>query len=375
MGFLGLIHLSCLETSRRMRLVNHEVVVNPISLSPKQASGPLFVLSVFRSGSTLLYALLNQHSQISLMYEADLPRMELFLRGQFRNGGWRQRWEFWNQGASRHGIALDSLPAEVSDVCEATRIAYQSVARRKQATIWGEKTPRWYDSPLRRAEKFPDARFIFLWRDLHGVIGSIVRAATTEPSFRKTGLAREVLLGTERLRHACDALKAQGKPVHEVNYEDLTSDTPACMRQISEFLEIPFEERMTSLEGADRSAICPGECHTLVKRDCIVDQREKPEPLSPEMRAKIDRYMCRWKQRSGGEWPKYPAALPKDARPPSFIELWRDRLIDESVILWDKIFIVLLHHIRPLVYPKKYVRPPKAISQVAGGDSSASFIS
>jgi Sulfotransferase family len=367
--------MSRLETSRRIRLVNHDVVTDPISLSPKQASGPLFVLSVFRSGSTLLYALLNQHSQISLLYEADLPRMELFLRGHFGNGSWRQRWEFWNQGASRHGIALDSLPAEVSDVQEATRIAYQSVARRKQATIWGEKTPRWYDSPLRRAEKFPDARFIFLWRDLHGVIGSIVRAAATERSFGKAGLAREVLVGTERLRQACDALKAQGKPVHEVNYEDLTASTPACMRQICEFLEIPFEERMTSLEGADRSAISPGECHTLVKRDRIVDQREKPEPLSLRMRAKIDRYIYRWKRRTDGVWPKYPAALPKDARPPSFSELWRDRIIDESAILWEKVFIVLLHHIRPLVYPKKYVRPPKAVSQVVGGDSSASFIS
>jgi hypothetical protein len=367
--------MSSLEKLAEKRFVNHNAFTDPISFSPKQAPGPLFVLSVFRSGSTLLYALLNQHSQISLLYEADLPRMELFLRGQFRNGGWRQRWEFWNQGASRHGIALDSLPAEVADVREATRIAYQSVARRKQATIWGEKTPRWYDSPLRRAEKFPDARFIFLWRDLHGVIGSIVRAAATEQSFRKTGLAREVLLGTERLRHACDALKAQGKLVHEVNYEDLTSDTPTCMRQICEFLEIPFEERMTSLEGADRSAICPGECHTLVKRDRIVDQREKPEPLSLRMRAKIDRYMCRWKRRSDGVWPKYPADLPNDVCPPSLIELWRDRFIDESAILWDKIFIVLLHHIRPLVYPKKYVRPPKAVSKVASGDSSASLIS
>jgi hypothetical protein len=128
-----------------------------LPVAPPQPTGPLFVLSVFRSGSTLLYALLNQHSQISLLYEADLPRMQLFLWGQFRNGGWRQRWEFWNQGPSRHWIAIESMPAKVSNVWEATRIVYQSVASRKQAIVWGEKSPRWYDSPLQLARKFPDA--------------------------------------------------------------------------------------------------------------------------------------------------------------------------------------------------------------------------
>src|SRR5215831_7880651 len=271
-------------------LLNTPLAMSDPDAAPEVASRPLFVLSVFRSGSTLLYALLNQHSQISLLYEADLPRLSLFLWGQFRDGGWRQRWEFWNQGPSRHGIPLESLPAKVSDVWEATRIVYQQVARRKRAIVWGEKTPRWYDSPFHRAEKFPDARFIFLWRDLHGVIGSISRAASTERSFGKAGLAREVLLGTERLKEACEELKARQRLVYEVNYEDLISNTTGSMQGICKFLDIPFEARMTSLEGADRSAICPGECHTLVKKDKIVDQRRKQETLSPNMRGKIERY-------------------------------------------------------------------------------------
>lgn len=323
---------------------------------------PLFVLSVFRSGSTLLYALLNQHPQIALLYEADLPILDLFLHGQFRNGAWRQRWEFWNQGPSRHGIALESMPTKVSDVWEATRVAYQSVARRKGATIWGEKTPRWYDSPLRRAEKFPDARFIFLWRDLHGVIGSIVRAAATERAFGKPGLAREVLVGTDRLKRCCDELRRRGKLVHEVNYEDLTSYPSASMQQICEFLEIPFDEKMTSLDGADRSAIFPGECHTLVKGDRIVDQRKKAQPLSPSMQAKINRYVRGWRQRYGG-WPKYPLEVPADTPPLSSIELLHDHAADELRLLKEKAMVVLLHQIRPLVYPKKYVREPQAVSQ------------
>ncbi len=314
---------------------------------------PLFVLSVWRSGSSLLYALLNQHSKIALLYEGDLPRLHLYLWGRLRNGAWRERWEFWNQGPSRHGIAIESMPAQVSDVWEATRIVYQGVAFRKQATIWGEKTPHWYDYPLRKAKKFPDARFIFLWRDLHAVIGSMARAATTHHFFRKAGLSTKAILGNERLKEACDALKDQGRAVHEVNYEDLTSNTSECMQQICQFLEIPFEPGVTSLEGADRSAIAGGkrEHHALVQRDRIVSQREQAEILSPAMRAKVSRYICRWKQRYSDKWPKYPLQLPEATRPPDLVELWRDRITYQVALYWDKV-VTLIYAITPIALPR-----------------------
>jgi hypothetical protein len=306
-------------------------------VAPAQVLRPLFVLSVWRSGSSLLYALLNQHSKIALLYEGDLPRLQFYLWGRLRNGAWRERWEFWNQGPSRHGIATESMPAQVSDVWEATRIVYQGVARRKGATIWGEKTPHWYDDPLRRAEKFPDARFIFLWRDLHAVIGSMTRAATTHRFFRKPGLAVKAILGNEKLKEACDVLKAQGSPVHEINYEDLTSDTSECMRRTCEFLGIPFEPCVTSLKGADRSAISEGqrEHHALIQHDQIFSKRKHDEMLSPAMRSKIDRYICRWKQRYGNEWPKYPLEFPEGSTPPGPVELWRDRITCQSFMCWD----------------------------------------
>lgn len=326
-----------------------------------EAMRPLFVLSLYRSGSSLLYTLLNQHSQVGLLYEADLPMLDLFLRGQFRNGNWRQRWEFWNQAPARHGISFDSMPARVSDTWEATRSVYRDFARRKGATIWGEKSPRWFDAPLRRAEKFPDARFIFLWRDMHSVLESTARAARTEPSFRKfVARPAALLVGNERLRQACDALTACGKSVHEVNYEDLTSNTAECMRKVCQFLEVPFEPRVTSLEGGDRSAIRTGEIHKLVRGERIVGRKAQASTLSPEARAKISRYICYWKKRYGG-WPKYPLELPQDVTPASSFELRRDRVVDEAHLLWDKLLVIALHHIRPLVYPKKYVRRPEEI--------------
>jgi len=318
-------------------------------VTPAPVMRPLFVLSVWRSGSSLLYTLLNQHSKIALLYEGDLPRLEFYLLGRMRNGAWRERWEFWNQGPSRHGIAIESMPAQVSDVWEATRTVYQAVARRKQATIWGEKTPHWYDDPLGKANKFPDARFIFLWRDLNAVIGSMARAANTHRFFRKPSLAKKAILGNERLREACDALKAQGRHVYEVNYEDLTSNTSEYMQQICQFLEIPFEPGVASLEGADRSAIAGGELehHAMVQSDRIISQRKQAEVLSPAMRAKIGRYISRWKKRYGARWPKYPLESPKGFKPPGPVELWRDRITCRGFTYWDNA-VTLSYAIAPI---------------------------
>lgn len=310
--------------------------ISTIGSQVSQGLRPLFVLSVWRSGSSLLYALLNQHSKIALLYEGDLPQLGLYLWGHLRSGSWRERWEFWNHGPSRHRIAIESMPARVSDVWQATRIVYQEVALRKHATIWGEKTPHWYDCPVRKAAKFPDARFIFLWRDLHAAIGSMTRAAITHPFFRKTSLPKKTILGNEKLREACDALRMEGRPVHEVNYEDLTSNTSDCMRQICKFLEIPFESNITSLQGADRSSISQGESehHALVHGDRIIGQRIQADILSPAMKAKITRYICRWKRRYG-EWPKYPLQLPGSTAPPNLVELWFDRITCEAAQYWD----------------------------------------
>jgi len=303
--------------------------------SPRPERRPLFVLSVWRSGSSLLYALLNQHSQIALLYEGDLPHLRSFLWGRFRNGGWRQRWEFWNQGPSRHGLAVESLPANVADVWEATRVVYKGVAQRKQAAIWGEKTPHWYDCPLLLARKFPDAHFMFLWRDINAVMESISRAAATERFFQKAGFVERVIIGTEKLKEARDLLQMEGCPVHDVNYEDLISNTAEAMSEICEFLKISFESRITSLEGADRSAVASGQHHAAVRGNVIASEK-RAVVLSPRTRAKIARYISRWKLRTGGSWPKYPLDLPVGTRTPATLELCQDRAAYYSFLTRDR---------------------------------------
>jgi hypothetical protein len=335
-------------------------VQDPSAIAFPEQLRPLFVLSVWRSGSSLLYALLNQHSKIALLYEGDLPRLEAYLVGRLRRGTWRERWDFWNQGPSRHGISIDSMPVHVTNVWEATRIVYQDYARRKGATIWGEKTPHWYDDPLRKAAHFPDARFIFLWRDMHAVLGSMTRAAATHHFFRKTGLPAKAILGNEELKEACDGLRSQGRAVFEINYEDLTSNTTQHMQQICKFLDLPFEPAIVSLEGADRSAIAgrEREHHTLVQGNRIIPQRSNTEMVPPAMRAKIDRYICRWKERYEGEWPKYPQEVAAGTEPPTRIELWKDHVRNQSVMCWDTV-VTLAYAATPIAVARMWRSRPR----------------
>src|SRR5271165_1539861 len=78
-----------------------------MSLSKPPQATPVFLVGVFRSGTSLLCSLLNQNPRVALMYECDVwnfPR--LLLPSRFKLN-WVERLEFYNQALSRHRM----LPA------------------------------------------------------------------------------------------------------------------------------------------------------------------------------------------------------------------------------------------------------------------------
>src|SRR5271157_5175771 len=118
--------------------------------SGQLADGPLFVVGMFRSGTSLLYALLNQHPQIALMYEGDLAHLPSLFWFPTDTRQWLTKWNFWNGAVSRHKIDINSLPSGVSDLQSAVREAYMAYARQKAgATIWGCKSPTYFDELIR----------------------------------------------------------------------------------------------------------------------------------------------------------------------------------------------------------------------------------
>lgn len=267
-----------------------------------------------------MYALLNKHPQVALMFEADL----LLLRPVFLKPAgvcdWTERWELWNQTFSRHGLD----PAEFEDTQPEFRIVFETVhkeyARGKGAAIWGDKSPNYHDQLVQTARDFPSARFIIVWRDPMEIIGATVRAAASGSRyFRKRGMPWRSLLGYQTFRRQCGHLVSSGAAVHQLHYEDLVSDTAAVMQKVCKFLGIPYDPSLSSLAGADRSAVYAGRHHNLLRENAIV-AGPRLDVIEPRLRRRVQCYIALWQQIEAGVDDSMPHGVP------SFAEIQLDQL-------------------------------------------------
>jgi len=209
----------------------HRAVIGEDSAA--KYAGPLFVVGAFRSGTSFFFSLLNKHSDVALLYEADLGCFypEWFARRL--KSDWFERIEFWNGCMGRHGV---SRPADLSrnpTSEDAALWLYKHYAARKEARIFGEKSPSYADCLEELAKKFPGARFIVLWRDPLSVCESVCRAGETSRFFRKSGMVSRVLAHLEKAG-AVVAVKVQapnapgGRFTKDKFQIDLEKDTVTC---------------------------------------------------------------------------------------------------------------------------------------------------
>jgi Sulfotransferase family len=327
------------------------VNVEQNSVSGSLSSVPLFVVGVWRSGTSLLYTLLNQHPQIALLYEGDIPILGPFFWPVLRSR-WFSRWDFWNGAGSRHQLDSLNLPAKPATAREATEAIYKNYAAARGATIWGEKSPTFFDQLGFLSGEYPGARFIIIWRNPAGIGRSIVRAAQDSVWFRRPGTLLRALLGCREMKRQCDDLVARGIPVHQIQYEDLTAKPSEVMAGICSFLQIPFDPRMASLEHADRSAIAEGGHHALVKSRKIVSAQERAEVLPPRWREKVERYVLLWRRECVDSWPPY-GRLPDGTPEPGTFEKFGDWVLYRFLRGFDSL-VLILYSFAPLSLLQQY---------------------
>jgi len=316
-------------------------------------SGPVFVVGIWRSGTSLLYTLLNQHPQIALTYESDL----FLLRSLFRNGAtkadWLERWEFWNSALSRHDIDTSTLPSQTLSYPAAATLVWQQYAGQCNCkALYGEKSPNYFDCLQQLAREFPDARFVVIWRDLADTCRSIVRAGRGSSFFAKRGITHRALIGYRRMKRECDALERLGIPLHQIHYEEMIESPEAVMTGICSFLNISFDARMTSLDEADRSAIYEAPQHAGVRSTKIELNAPREEVLSPELQRKIAGYVAFWKKESKGVWPRYPET-DGDADPVGALERALDGLHYRVLRAFDR-FTAWVYCYAPIGWLRKY---------------------
>jgi hypothetical protein len=202
------------------------------------------------------------------------------------------------------------------------------------------------------AAEFPTARFIVIWRDLGDTCRSIVRASKGSAFFAKRGITHRALVGYRKMKRDCDALVRRGVPLHQIHYEEMVQSPDSVMQGICSFLQIPFDPRMASLKGADRSAIYEAPQHAGVKSETIGVKASHKAALPAGLDEKIARYVAYWKKESRGSWPKYPSSS-GDAEPTKFMERIGDEIYFRGLRGLDR-FTAFVYCYAPIALLRRY---------------------
>ena len=292
---------------------------------------PLFVVGVFRSGTSLLCSILNQHPQLSLMFECDVwnfPRP--LLAARFRRN-WAERIEFYNEALSRHRLVKDGDFSQLKKIHAASDL-YQAFGALKGATICGEKSPFYCDRLVQLHRHYPGATFIIVWRNPAEIYRSVLKAGETSRFFGKPGMLIRMIYSQEQLIRQTAQIERAGAKIFRVSYADIVDRTEKTCRELCAFLGVPYAAPMLQLNRADLSAIYKVPHHAYLRRGVIERQKYPRELVKPSVAKKLERYRHRW-ERLQADWLK-PEPTAKPAEPFLLERMW-DFVMGRTLTFYD----------------------------------------
>jgi hypothetical protein len=313
-------------------------------------TNPIFVVGVLRSGTSLLYSLLNQHPQMAFMYECDVLNFPKLLSGARFKGNWLARQEFYNQALSRHRLIYGKKLNGLENI-RTPEDLYQVFGQGKDAALWGEKSPFYCLRLQQLATRNPGSPFVLIWRDPMEIYRSIRFAGKTARFFRRAGMLSRIIVYHEKMLAQAAALEKEGTRLYHVTYADLIDKTEDVCRGICEFLGVPFDSRMLDLGGADLSAVYYDSQHEHLRRGVIERQQISDEILNPKISRKLERFRNRWARLHSACFPGIKPAA--NASEPGFLERLRHQISGNLLCAWDGTKRVLFEFL-PLEWLRTY---------------------
>ena len=214
------------------------------------ATTPIILLSLPRSGSTLVQRVLGSYEEVATASE---PWLLLPLLLPLRDdvpapGGWQP---------GIHEALADfsrTLPAGIDSyeraVGAAARSLYDEAAR--GAPYFLDKTPPYFLVVDEIVRTLPEARIVILWRNPLAVLASFVETFC-DGRWRPQNYPTSLFGGLDRL---VEGSRRHGDRIHTVRFEDLVGGGDGEWRRLAGFLGLDFDpttlERFSSLrlEGA-----------------------------------------------------------------------------------------------------------------------------
>ncbi len=243
------------RVARRSRLARGIVTVPHGARADRLVPSPVFVLSSERSGSTLLRAVLDAHSEIVAPHELHMRRIGISLPRPAQSA------------MSELGLSAEDLVNLLWD-----RVLHLQLTSTGKSIVV-DKTPHNVRAWPRITGWWPEARYLFLHRHPVRILESMM---TARPDIDRAAHLRHLEGNLRLLRQASQVLDGL-----TVQYERLTREPEAVTREICAYLRVPWEPEM--VDYGSRSAAAPytrglGDWSEKIKTGQIVPDRPPPDP-------------------------------------------------------------------------------------------------
>lgn len=239
---------------------------------------PFFIVNSGRCGSTLLNRLLNQHQEIFMPSEQYFIH-NLIIKFQLYN------WLLWRDlGKILAGEIISSLETHTWELEEKNLFSEIVLAKGEDRSlhkiidniiktyanqlnssfkIWGDSTPlnQRYIREIYRA--YPNAKYIYLVRDVRDVISSYKRKGNDVPFLPFTNHVQCAKSWVHTFEQS-NWLKKR-TPVLHVRYESLVSDTDHTINQIFSFLNVNAERINTRKVDVPKMSFYEASHHSNLK--------------------------------------------------------------------------------------------------------------
>jgi hypothetical protein len=202
---------------------------------------PIFIFSITRSGSTLVQRIIAAHEGVATVSE---PWLLLPFLYTLRSQGVIAEYS--------HDMVVDAiedfgkeLPRGIDDYRQELHdfvLRLYEKAAGPEATHFLDKTPPYYFVADEIIRLFPEAKFVFLWRNPLSIIASIIET-WHHGRWHATAHREDLFIGLPRLMAA---YKNNRSHVHSVRFEDLLAGDDEPWRLLMEHLEIPFDPKALS---------------------------------------------------------------------------------------------------------------------------------
>ena len=201
---------------------------------------PIFLFSLPRAGSTLLQRILMSHPKITSTAE---PWLLLALVYSYKKEGILTEYSH-----STCKVALvdfiENLPNRYDDYCRAIRefaCKLYDLQCKNEEKYFLDKTPRYYFIIPEIKKIFPDAKYIFLFRNVMHVYASVISSWGKGRLNKLFANYIDLINGPKLLSEGYELLK---EDAFALQYENLVKNPKKYMTELCDYLEIKYTNEL-----------------------------------------------------------------------------------------------------------------------------------